>query len=518
MFPKRKWLLWEGASPADEDQEKRLAIESYMAWVVDRNEFYDEIEKLILDYIDFGNCFATVDWVDYTGTVEGEGNSSSPGKQVGYVGPMVRRISPLDLVFNPAASNFAETPKIVRSMISIGEVKEMLERNSINDQDKADAEELWSYMKEIRRIASGHDGTTTTKDRIYEVAGFGTYRDYLMADYAEVLTFYGDIYDRDTDTFKRNVVIKIVDRHKIISENNNPSYFGTAPIWHAGWRVRPDNLWAMGPLDNLVGMQYRIDHLENLKADVFDLVAFPLQKIKGYVDPFTWGPMEKVYVGDDGDVELMSPDVQALNADNQIAILEAKMEEMAGAPKEALGFRTPGEKTAYEVQRLENAASRIFQSKIVQFERTILEMLLNGMLESARRNLDKSTIRVFDNEFKIAVFSQLSAEDITGNGRLKPIAARHFAEQAQMVQNLTSFYGSAVGQDPLINVHFSGVQTARLFEHLLDLEGYNIVMPYIRLTEQSEAQKQANVNEEQVARTNETPAGIFPGDHDPEVE
>jgi hypothetical protein len=40
----------------------------------------------------------------------------------------------------------------------------------------------------------------------------------------------------------------------------------------------------MGPLDNLVGMQYRIDHLENLKADVFDLIAFPPLKIKGYVE------------------------------------------------------------------------------------------------------------------------------------------------------------------------------------------------------------------------------------------
>ena len=35
------------------------------------------------------------------------------------------------------------------------------------------------------------------------------------------------------------------------------------------------------------------------------------------------------------------------------------MEEMAGAPKEAMGFRSPGEKTAYEVQRMENAASQV---------------------------------------------------------------------------------------------------------------------------------------------------------------
>lgn len=51
------------------------------------------------------------------------------------------------------------------------------------------------------------------------------------------------------------------------------NWLGKTSIVHAGWRYRPDNLWAMGPLDNIVGMQYRIDHLENLKADAMDLAV-----------------------------------------------------------------------------------------------------------------------------------------------------------------------------------------------------------------------------------------------------
>ena len=120
----------------------------------------------------------------------------------------------------------------------------------------------------------------------------------------------------------------------------------------------------MGPLDNLVGMQYRLDHLENLKADVFDLIAHHVLKIKGHVEDFDYGPGETIYVGDEGDVEFMRPDVTALNADMQIDRLEAKMEDMVGAPKQAMGIRTPGEKTKFEVQTLDNASSRIFQSKI----------------------------------------------------------------------------------------------------------------------------------------------------------
>jgi hypothetical protein len=81
-----------------------------------------------------------------------------------------------------------------------------------------------------------------------------------------------------------------------------PSWLGTAPIFHAGWRSRPDNLYAMGPLDNLVGMQYRIDHLENLKADVFDQIALPMLKIRGDVEDFEYMPAGRVYIGEEGDV------------------------------------------------------------------------------------------------------------------------------------------------------------------------------------------------------------------------
>jgi len=97
---------------------------------------------------------------------------------------------------------------------------------------------------------------------------------------------------------------------------------------------------AMGPLDNLVGMQYRIDHLENLKADVFDLIAFPPIKQKGYVEDWNWGPGEKIFMAEDADVESLAPDTTALNADQQIHELEMQMEEMAGAPKEAMGIRS----------------------------------------------------------------------------------------------------------------------------------------------------------------------------------
>lgn len=498
MFPQRKWLVWEANEEEAASVAKREAIANYMNWVISQPSFKSEIYKVCLDYIDFGNCIATVEWIDDRVTADER-------TQGGYVGPSVVRISPLDLVVNPTANLFVKSPKIVRSLISIGEVKEMLERVSTDDNYQ-EYEELWDYLKNIRGQATSFEGDWNDNDALYAMDGFTSYRDYLRSGYAEILTFYGDLYDECDDIFLKNHVITVVDRHKVIGKKPNPSYFGYPPIFHSPWRKRQDNLWGMGPLSNLIGMQYRLDHVENMKADVMDLVTYPVQKVKGFVEDYDWFPGSKIFVGDEGDVELVTPDVNALQANFEIQNLERLMEEMAGAPREAMGFRTPGEKTKYEVQRMENAASRLFQNKIKQFEEEVLEPLLNAMLELARRNLSgTTTIKVFDDEFNEASFQTLSTEDITGIGRIKPIASRHFAEQAELVQNISSLSTSGVW--PVVQPHFSSVRLAKVFEQVFNLEDYGVVIPYVQISEQAEAQRLAQALEEQTMMQTMTATG-----------
>ena len=499
LFPQRKWLVWEANELDSASVAKRDAIVNYMSWVITQPSFKHELDKIILDYIDFGNCFATVEWVD-------ERVEQKNRTQAGYVGPTVRRISPLDLVMNPTTENFLSSPKVVKSLISKGEVKKMLEKVS-NDENRDAYKALWEYFKDIRTQAVAYEGEWVQKDNLYAIDGFTSFRDYLRSDYVEILTFYGDIYDDENDVILENHIIMIVDRHKIIVKKPNPSFFGYPPIYHAPWRKKQDNLWGMGPLDNLVGMQYRLDHVENMKADIFDLVTYPVQKIKGFVEDYTWQPGEKIALGDEGDVELVVPDVNALSANLEIHNLANLMEEMAGAPKEAMGFRTPGEKTKYEVQRLENAASRVFQNKIKQFEEQVVEPLLNAMLELARRNLTTATtIKVFNDEFNIATFQTLSVEDITGIGRIKPIAARHFAEQSELIQNLTNLTNS--GLWPTVQPHFSSVKLSKIIEDVFNLKDYEVVMPYIALAEQADAQKQVQALQERVLTEIATATGI----------
>ena len=499
LFPKRKWLLWEANEFDSNQKAKRDSIVNYMSWAIEQPSFKHEMDKIILDYIDFGNCFATVEWVDQRVDVGGK-------MQSGYVGPAIRRISPLDIVMNPTAENFIQSPKFVRSIISLGELKENLDRMS-NDENRERYQELYDYLQDLRFRAREFEWDWQQRDRLYQMDGFTSFRAYLLSDYCEVLTFYGDWYDPYTKTFEKNRVITVVDRHKVICNEPNPSYFGYPPIFHVPWRKKQDNLWGMGPLDNLVGMQYRLDHVENMKADIWDLVRYPVQKVKGFVEDFTWQPGEKIFVSEEGDVELVQPQVEVLQSNMEIGYLTSTMEEMAGAPREAMGIRSPGEKTKYEIQSLENASSRLYQNKINQFEEQMVEPLLNAMLELARRNMSgATTIRVFDDEFKMASFQTLTPEDITGSGRIRPVAARHFAEQAQLIQNLNGLTASNMW--PFVQAHWSSVKLAKIYENLFDLQDYEVVLPFVNLAEQADGQRQAQVLQEKLNKETMTATGL----------
>jgi hypothetical protein len=123
-----------------------------------------------------------------------------------------------------------------------------------------------------------------------------------------------------------------------------------------------------------------------------------------------------------------------------------------------------------------------------------------------------TVVRVFNDETHAMDFMSITPEDLSGMGRIRPIAARVFAEKAERVQNMTNFYASAIGADPEIRAHMSTLALAEMFEDLLDIEPYNVVKPYIRIIEEQEAQKFVNAGQEQVALDAETPAGTSPDD------
>jgi hypothetical protein len=501
LFPSENWFFWESTDKSPELAQKRYAITNYMKQKLKASNFQLLVSKLIYDYIDFGNVVTTYDYVRDT-------ISDQNGNLVNkYIGPRAYRINPNDLVFNPLSEDFSKTPVVRRMLKSFGDLLSDIETKPGLNYNKAVVDKAMAFRQNFR------DDPEFKKEVNLAIDGFGSADEYLTGDMVELLEFWGDIYDPETKKLLRNQLVTIIDRKWILRKQPNPLWTGEKPMFHCGWRLRSDNLWAQGPLDQLVGMQYRIDHLENLKADVFDLIAYPVMVVSGStVEEFEYEPGATVFAGDEGNVQFLRPDATALQADMQINELMNRMEELAGAPKQAMGIRTPGEKTKYEVQSLENAAGRIFQSKVSWFERNILEPLLNGMLAESIRNFEGvERIRAIDEDFGTEMYVEVTKDDLSAEGKLYPVGARHFADQARFIQELTQTM-AAMQAMPTVAAHISGKAIAKAMEENLGWHNYKIVKDNVAILEQAETQRLLN----QVSEDVQTEAMIDPEGAPPE--
>ena len=471
LFPQSKWLDWEASEDLGPDaQFKKKAALNYMMSKLNHPEsnFYNLIDQVLYDYIDTGNVFAS-------------GNNyvinkyeNEQGPVITYQGPMIKRYSSYDIVMNPLSTSVANSPKFVKAMYTLGDLEELIDQSEEYNKD--------AYRKALntRKTVTEIDEHSTTysgleegfKDGAFRIDGFGSMFNYYASEMVELLTFYGDYYDTNTNTFHKNRIVTIMDRTKIILNIPNPTNNGSQMIRHVGWRPRPDNLYAMGPLHNLVGMQYRIDHLENMAADAMDLDVFKMAVIKGEVEPFEYRPLERILCGDDGDIQFIGMNNAVQLAESKIKELENAMEEMAGAPRQAMGFRTPGEKTKFEVQILENNANRIFLHKVAWFEQNFLEPLLNDMFEAAVRNIDASGETImYLNDQGVQTPMEITKEDLNAKGRFKPLGARHFQEKANIVQNIVQLANTPVFQ--MIMPHISSWEMAKTMAMVTDIDKIN---------------------------------------------
>ncbi len=511
MLSNDDYFIWMPEDAQSADMDKARAIRTYMKSKLRESGFNKTLQQWVLDYIDTGNVFGDTSYEVSVMT----NNAGEVVQQ--YVGPKAHRISYYDIVFDITATDFKSTPKIRRELFTMGDLVKASKGTDKIWSSKL-AQEKIARIRDTRREISGLRESDIKKSDGLVADGFSSISQYYNSGVVEVMTFEGDLYDTTTNELWENRKIVVLDRSYIVYNEPFDNWFGQSTVHHCGWRIRPDNLMAMGPLDNLVGLQYRIDHLENVHADVFDLIAYPVFKIKGYVENFNYGPLARIVCDADADVEMMRPDTTAMNAQLQIQELEMQMEEMAGAPKTAVGIRTPGEKTKFEVQVLDNAASRVFLNKIKYFEENFLEPILNDMLEQARRNIDSvELVRIVDDDIGVTKFLEITKEDLQAKGRLVPMGSRYFQAQAQLIQNLTNLAGTGLFQDPSIRVHFSGLEIAKLIQDNLGLGSYKIVEPNIQLIEQAESQKLAQSANDQVMAEGMTPT-MTEEDIPPDVE
>lgn len=453
------------------------------------------VDDLVDDWILAGNCFAGVSYIKETHI-----NPLTKAQELGYQGPEVVRISPLDIVFDITAANFVETPKVVRTVMTLGEVAREIEENPGVRYDPDVLSEILSRRGALR----SYKNEDIDKAHQAKLDGFGSWSQYIKGDQVEFLHFYGDIWDRETQQLYKNYVITVADRDRVARKEELNTWTGRPYIFHSAWRSRSDNLMGQGPLDNLIGMQYKINHLENARADAFDDMVYGDLVYRGDVEVKTGDNNSTEYwTTENGDVRRLAPDTAIFQADFQIDKTEQDMEEYAGAPREAAGFRTPGEKTKHEVMQLQTAASRVFQHKMTKFEIDILEQVVNAEIELSVLNLSgRDAIVIEDADRGTTEPMEITKDDLYFNGRVIPIGARHFARQAQLAGDLLQFQ-QAIQTDPALAQHFPSKTLAQTWQRVMGMEAFRLYQPYGRIPEQMEEQRRLQVAQQTIAEEQE---------------
>ena len=481
MFPHDQWLQFQAGDKEANTQTNKRLIERYIHSRHQLSGYEREMGTLLRDWVDEGNCFLEGIWKSETA---GDDNGIL---RKGYIGPQIRRLEPTRVGFNTQASSFHDSWKIIQSIQTRGDIAKDIMDETLDPQyrmvlDKAQA--FRHYVSNYPDMIgeewgeSSYDGVITNSD--YFGAG----------DSVELLTFYGSIYDTASETMHLNRKIVVIDRKWVLMDEPIETWDGKPYIYHSSWRDKPGTLLGMGPLQNLTGIQYMINHLQNTKADAFDKMVSPDKFFRGIDDAKQQsdGSMH-YYSHENGMVSNVSPDTTVLNADFQLSNLERKMEEYAGVPPEAFGFKTPGEQTKFEVAERINGSARLFQNRIKKFEREIIEPSVNAELELAKVHLDYN-LQVLSSREEGDVFEEITPAIIKNLGNLIAKGAQHYAQQARMVQELSNFM-QVLATDPEMKMHFPPRKLALAFNSLLGGFGQSdgVMEPFGRLYEQVETQQ-----------------------------
>lgn len=496
MFSLPDYVDWEAYNEESLDINTKDTLKALMAQMLHDSQFQPTIRELVEDYVDYGNAFTTVAMVNETLKLES-------GVANVYNGPKAIRLDPLNVFFDPLAISFEKTPKIIRTIKTLGEL--VAEAEELPESAQVYKEALNRALEKRSRIRQAVSTTNaeSIKNDICSIAGCGNWSQYYASDTVELLTFYGDLYDVERNKLYKNSKIVVMDRCSVLLEEPIKNFGFNCNIFKAGWRDRKDNLWSMSPLDNIKGMQFMVDFLENKRADIFNYISNPMWVTKGDVEmPEYLYPGCHVGVDVDGDFKTISPDATALAADTYVDRYQMLMEEMAGTPREAMGFRTPGEKTAFEVSQLNTAASRLFNEKTRKFEMEILEPLLTLMMRMYLSDPTRVTRVKMMNEDGVILFKEVNVQDMAVQGRFIATGSNTYTERARQAQTIMQLYNSAIPSDQLVFNYFNPKVIAKVIAHTTGLDKYkDIIQPNARVDAELEMAKYQEFGRQQMEET-----------------
>ena len=168
LFPNDQAIKWEGDDETSDAKNKRLAITSYMTNKLRLGGFRNEVQKMLLAWIDDGNAFARVSF-------ENTFYTNDLGEQVTtFVGPRVTKVPLQDIVFDPSAASFEQSPKIIRSLRLLGSLVNEAESNPDMPYLKKAVENSRNIRARVTAAVSQGD---VFKNTGYQMDGYSSWFD-----------------------------------------------------------------------------------------------------------------------------------------------------------------------------------------------------------------------------------------------------------------------------------------------------------------------------------------------------
>ena len=473
VMPHEDWFTFEPMDSLAARKDQRKTIVSYLKNRHALNGYTDEVAKLRSDLVTYGNCFSQVFHAN-----------ESRGEQGGYVGPRVRRVSPYDIAFDPTAVDFSCTPKVIREIVTLGELKR---RGDAGILDSETVDKLLHGRGNFANSDAGED-----KNEQYVPLGFGTYQQYIQSGFIELLWFYGDVYDQENIELHESQIVVVADSEEVLLEDTIRTSTGKPHIFQSVWQKLPDNLWGQGPLENIIGLNYQVNHRENAKSEALDRLIYP--------DKIYQGDVEEMYDDETGQMTYLAPEgggVQELAINTQFFSFDLHIDRLqhsaraaARLPSDLTGFRSQGEKTLGEVTALTEGGMRGFIDKAADFERSSLEKHLGAEIELAYDNFGAAFKVPNKNEGGFIEMLNVTKEDLAVNGILIPRGAKRFARKNQMLSTLTQLSATPLAQ--VIALHTSGKGATELVNELLETHDTGLFEEFAQILEQGEAQQIMN--------------------------
>jgi len=482
VMPHEDWFTFEALSAEAAKTEVSKAVVSYLKNRFALNGQVGVIKKQVTSLVNYGITFSQVFHSD-------ERNED----KVGYVGPKTRIISPYDIVFNPTAPDFNTTAKVIREIISIGE---LVKRSKLGIVDKEAVDKLIknrsTYMAGPRRQSD--------KNVQYVPMGYGSYEEYITTGHVELLWFYGDVYDQVNDELHESKVIVVVDNEHVVLDEQVKTPTGRPYITRSVWKELPDNLWGQGPLANIIGLNYQVNHRENAKSEGLDRLIYPDKVFTGDIEEIydeETGQTTYINAEGGGGVQELAINTQFLGFNLEIQGLEQHARAAARLPSDLTGFRSQGEKTALEFSALTDGGMRGFIDKASDFERNTLEPQLQYSIELAHEHFGDAFKVPSKNEGGFIEMLNITKEQLASDGILIPKGSRRFARKNQIMSSLTQLTASGLMQ--VVAPHMSGKGTTSFVENLLEVEDTGMFEEFAGIIEQGEAQQVANQVEQSTA-------------------